>query len=290
MNSQNLSKTIQIMENVLKLSEDGKTILGLYDKNVESITIPDGVTSIGDAAFCWCCSLKSITLPDSVTSIGDAAFSCCKSLQSINVSEDNAHYTSIDGILFNKDLTAIIKFPERKELKEYNIPDGVTSIGECAFCNCSSLESITLPDSVTSIGECAFCNCSSLESITLPDSVTSIGECAFDECSSLENITLPDSVTFIGDCAFYGCSSLESITLPSGVTSIVEGAFSGCSSLKSIDVSGDNAYYTSVDGILFNKDLTTIVRFPQGYELKEYTLPDSVTSIDECAFYGCSSL
>ena len=152
------------------------------------------------------------------------------------------------------------------------------------------VESIVIPSGVTSIGKWAFYDCSSLESITLPFSVTSIGDEAFSCCRSLKSITLPDSLTSIGDEAFYGCSSLESITLPSGVTSIGESAFSGCSSLKSIDVSGDNAYYTSVDGILFNKDLTTIVSFPQGYELKEYTLPSGVTSIGYRAFGGCSSL
>ena len=178
------------MENLLKLSKDGKTILSLFDKGVESIVIPSGVTSIGEEAFCNCSSLESITLPDSVTSIGGWAFrdcsslksitlpsgvtsfvksefSGCSSLKSIDVSGDNAYYTSVDGILFNKDLTTIVSFPQGYELKEYTIPSGVTSIGEKAFCNCSYLESITLPDSVTSIGWWAFLDCSSLESIHL---------------------------------------------------------------------------------------------------------------------------
>ncbi len=132
--------------------------------------------------------------------------------------------------------------------------DSVTSIGNSAFYNCSSLTSITIPDSVTSIGESAFQGCSSLTSITIPDSVTSIGNCAFLSCSSLTSITIPDSVTSIGNCAFLSCSSLTSITIPDSVTSIGDGAFEYCSSLTSI------------------------------------TIPDSVTSIDSSAFYCCSGL
>ena len=132
------------MENLLKLSKDGKTILSLFDKGVESIVIPSGVTSIGK----W-------------------AFSDCSSLASIDVSGDNAYYTSVDGILFNKDLTTIVSFPQGYELKEYTIPSGVTSIGECAFEECYSLKSITLPSGVTSIGWWAFDGCLSLESIHL---------------------------------------------------------------------------------------------------------------------------
>ena len=136
-----------------------------------SIKIPNSVTSIGNDAFSDCSSLTSITIPDSVTSIGNRtgcqAFSWCSSLTNINVSDNNKNYSSIDGVLFNKDKTVIIKYPEGKESKSYKIPNSVTSIGIYAFSDyCSSLTSITIPDSVTSIGEYAFEGCRSLTNIT----------------------------------------------------------------------------------------------------------------------------
>ena len=198
--------------------------------------------------------ITSVIIEDGVTSIGDWAFSYCSSLTSVT------------------------------------IPDSVTSIGDRAFYGCSSLTSITIPDSVTSIGDLAFSDCSSLTSISIPDSVTSIGNYAFFGCSSLTSITIPDSVTSIGDSAFSGCSSLTSITIPGSVTSIASYAFAYCDALTHINVSGDNLYYCDVDGILFNKDKTELLCFPAGNTASNYTIEDSVTSIGDSAFSGCSSL
>ena len=141
------------------------------------------------------------------------------------------------------------------KVKKVVIENGVTSIGNFAFYNCTSLTSITIPDSVTSIGEDAFSYCTSLTSITIPNSVTSIGNYAFSYCGGLISITIPDSVTSIGEWAFKECTSLTSITISSSVTSIGAYAFAGCTSLTSI------------------------------------TIPDSVTSIKAyAAFNGCTSL
>ena len=228
-----------------------------------AVTIPEtvtyngttySVTSIGNYAFTDCYSLTSITIPNSVTSIGWYAFSGCSSLTSINVDVNNPNYCSIDGVLFNKDKTTLIQYPIGNTRTEYTIPNSVTSIGEYAFRDCSSLTSITIGNSVTSIGRSAFYDCSSLTSITIPNSVTSIGDYALGYCSSLTSITIPNSVTSIGDYAFWYCSSLTSITIPNSVTSIGSSAFEGCSSLTSI------------------------------------TIPKSVTSIGDYAFAYCSSL
>ena len=134
--------------------------------NLTNITIPESVTSIGTAAFGDCSSLTSITIPESVTSIGDYAFDGCSSLTNINVEKENSNYSSIDGILFNKAQTVIIKYPEEKKGTSYEIPNSVTIIGNYAFFLCSSLTNITIPEGVTSIGDCAFCSCSNLTSIT----------------------------------------------------------------------------------------------------------------------------
>ncbi len=163
----------------------------------------------------------------------------------------------------------------------------VTSIGGFAFYNCNRLTSVTIPDSVTDIQISAFRNCSNLTSITIGSGVTSIGNRVFYDCSSLTSITIPDSVTSIGDSAFYNCSSLTSITIPDSVTSIGSAAFSGCKSLTSINVSEDNSNYCSDDGVVFNKNKTSIICYPYGKN-DEYIIPDSVTSIGPYAFSSCS--
>ena len=159
----------------------------------------------------------------------------------------------------------------------------VTCIGNGAFGWCKSLTGVTIPDSVTSIGGSAFYGCTSLTNVTIPDSVTSIGGSAFGNCKSLTNMTIPDSVTLIGNGAFLGCTSLTS------VTSIGNGAFASCTSLTGIWVAeGNNDYSSDASGVLFNKDKITLVQCPGTF--REYTIPDSVTSIGEQAFMGCSSL
>ena len=219
-----------------------------------SITIPNSVTSIGIDAFYYCTGLTSITIPNSVTSIGDWAFRDCSGLTSINVASGNNYYSDNNGVLFNKEKTALIRYPEGKSQTSYTIPNSVTSIGDGAFWGCTGLTSITIPNSVTSIEDCAFAGCRSLTSITIPNSVTSIGDEAFKYCSDLTSITIPNSVTSIGFLAFYVCTGLTSIAIPNSVTSIGDGAFEDCTGLTSI------------------------------------TIPNSVISIGGYAFWGCTGL
>ena len=259
-------------------------------KNLTSITIPNSVTSIGDSAFWGCSILTNITIPEGITSIGDDAFYMCSSLTSINVSENNKNYCSVDGVLFNKDKTELIQYPIKKEGTSYKIPNSVTSIGDRIFRWCENLTSITIPNSVTSIGQEAFLGCSSLTSITIPEGVTSIGSYAFYDCSSLTNITIPNSVTSIWDNCFEDCSSLTSITIPEGVTSIGHGVFNSCGNLTSINVSENNKNYCSVDGVLFNKDKTEIIKYPEGKDGASYKIPEGVTRIENSAFNQCNNL
>ena len=238
-----------------------------YLSNLTTVTLGDGVTSIGDSAFESCSSLETVTFRDNsqLTSIGESAFEICSSLTSITIPSG---VTSIGKYAFScSSLTSI------------SIPSGVTSIGNSAFSGCSSLTSITIPDSVTSIGRLVFYGCDSLTSITIPESVTSIGERAFHKCSSLETVTFEgeSQLTSIGDYAFEDCSSLTSISIPDSVTSIGNDAFYNCSSLTSITIPdsvtsiGDYAFY----------DCTS---------LTSITIPESVTSIGKHVFSGCSKL
>ena len=239
-----------------------------------SVTIPDSVTSIGYEAFIGCSGLTSVTIPDSVTSIGDLAFFGCSGLTSVTigngvarigvwtfmcdaltgfvVSEDNANYMSVNGLLLSKDGKTLIQGINGDVI----IPDSVTSIGDAAFYYCSELTSVTIPDSVTSIGAYAFEDCYGLTSVTIPDSVTSIGYQAFHGCEGLADsdgfiiirnilygysgdnseVDIPYGVTSIGDLAFSGCSGLTSVTIPDSVTSIGYQAFYYCSELTSVTI------------------------------------------------------
>ena len=215
-----------------------------YCSSLTSVTIGNSVTSIGRDAFSYCSSLTSITIPNSVTSIGYYAFLGCSSLPSITVDYGNPNYCDIDGVLFNKNKTTLILYPEGKSATSYIIPNSVTSIGVGAFCRCSSLTSVIIPNSVTSIEDYAFSDCSGLTSVTIPNSVTSIGEYAF----------------------------------------------SSCISLTSILVDSENPYYCDIDGVLFNKNKTTLIRYPEGKSATSYIIPNSVTKIGGDAFSDCSSL
>ena len=154
----------------------------------DSYTIPDSVTYIDYGAFYGCTALASITIPDSVTEIGGIAFEGCPSLTSINVDDDNAYYSSLDGHLFDKQMTTLVRYAAGAPADSYTIPDSVTYIGDYAFNGCTALTSITIPDSITSIYGWTFGDCTGLASITIPDSVTYIDGGAFSGCSKLKNV------------------------------------------------------------------------------------------------------
>ena len=144
------------------------------------VVIEEGVTNIGNSAFTDCYSLTSVTIGNSVTTIGDYAFSTGSPITVINVDEANTRFSSEDGVLFNKDKTTLVAYPEGKQ-GAYTIPNSVTSIRNCAFYSCE-LEDVTIPNSVTSIGDYAFSGCK-LKDVIIPNSVKSIGDYAFRYCS-----------------------------------------------------------------------------------------------------------
>lgn len=163
----------------------------------------------------------------------------------------------------------------------------VTSIGEYAFAYCSYLTSVTIGNSVTSIGDNAFRDCRSLTSVTIPNSVKSIGEYAFVFCSGLTSMTIPNSVTSIGESAFACCSNLTSVTIPNSVKSIGVDAFGDCSNIKTIKVENGNTIYDS------RNDCNAIIRTADNQLIagcSNTIIPNSVTSIGDFAFAGCSGL
>ena len=183
-------------------------------ENLKSIIIPNLVTSIGDRAFCKCKELRRITIPASVTSIGDGAFSYCPNLI-LEVDKDSSYFCVESRVLYSSDKKNLIWIP-CDIAWWFTIPDSVISIGDYAFLECKSLDSIVIPDSVISIGKEAFCECGNLRGAVVPASVTLIGDRAFYKCESLKRVVLPASVTSIGNNVFFWCKSLISINIPVG--------------------------------------------------------------------------
>ena len=231
----------------------------LYCSALESITIPEGVTSLWLDVFVGCTKLKSINIPASLTSIsinnvGGSPFRSCSLLTAITVEADNPNYSSADGVLFDKNKTKLICCPGGKQ-GSYEIPGTVTSIEIGAFYDCKNLTSVTIPNTVTSIDTNTFYNCTGLKSVTIPDTVTSIGINAFYRCG-LTSVTIPSRVTSIGNYAFQNCSALTSVTIPKTVTSIGNGAFGGCTNLSEIvypsaATVGSNAFYRNTTQVKY---------------------------------------
>ncbi|MDE5948193.1 MAG: leucine-rich repeat domain-containing protein [Prevotella sp.] len=180
-----------------------------------------------------------------------------------------------------------VNIPSTAVCKDY-LDDGtvvevdytVTGVGSESFRSCSDLTDVTIPNTVTTIGDDAFWNCSNLTNISIPNSVVSIGNSAFYSCTGLTDIAISNSVKTIGYGAFDGCTKLTEIIIPSSVSKLGDSMhepgtiFYGCTNLKKIMVSSGNAYYTDIDGILFDKAVTKLYKCPEAKPLTEYTIPN----------------
>ncbi len=175
-------------------------------------------------------------------------------------------------------------------VKNVIIGNGVTSIGKYAFAGCTGLKSVDIPNSVTDIGYYAFNGCTGLTSVIIPDNVTNLGRNAFEGCTGLTSVVIGNSVKSIGHEAFSKCSSLAFVTIGNSVTSIGYYAFYRCFGLISVTVEPENPRYCDIDGVLFNKDKTSLIQYPTGRLTPNYAIPNSVTSIGSLAFWGGAGL
>ncbi len=233
------------------------------------------VTSIDAWAFAICSNLTSIAIPAGVISIGNDAFSYCTSLTNITVATNNPDYSSINGVLFDKNQTTLIQFPAGYVVS-YVIPNSVTNIGDDAFSD-ASLTSITIPNSVTRIGYHEFRYCSNLTNAVIGNGVTTISDSAFEACINLTSVTIPDSVTSIEEDAFYRCAGLTNVTIGANVKSISTWVFEDCVNLASV---------------IFPNGIASIGAgaFVDCASLTSVTIPDSVTNIGFEPFFYCVKL
>ena len=315
---------------------DNMTFISCY--NLTTATLEQGVATVAEQVFNNCSSLQTLYLPASLSSIGDESFIGNPALSDVYFDGTEAEWSGVSVLGNNASLLnatfhfkddgeegwrydettktlyilgsgPMVDYPTsinrpwyqyREEIQSVVIENGITSIGDSAFCECGSLTSVTIPNSVTSIGDVAFYECGSLTRVTIPDSVTSIGETAFWKCTALTSVTIPNRVATIGGRAFMECSSLTSITIPDSVTSIGFAAFSNCGSLASVTLPkgiasiSESAFADchSLTSVTIPDSVTLIGNgaFARCDGLTSVTIPASVTGIGDYAFDGCAKL
>lgn len=233
------------------------------------------VISIWKEAFFGCSQLTSVSIPNTVIGIGQDAFNSCRSLTTIDIPNS---VISIGkwAFYYCEGLTSLV------------IPNSVTDIGREAFRGCKSLTSLTISNSLTEIGESVFCDCRRLTSVTIPNSVINIGFNAFGDCTSLTSVLIGNSVTKIDYGAFSSCSSLTSVFIPNSVIELATSAFAGCENLESINVDKGNEEYSSIDGVLYNKDASTLILCP--FAKQTITIPSSVIELSNATFARCGNM
>ena len=279
-----------------------------FCNQIQSVTIPESVTSIGKSAFEHCSNLDSLTIKGVATSmIGAYAFASCTSLTSLSLVGsfqtigDSAFVNcGMTSLTIDATITSIEKYAfSSRFLTSLSLTGNVQKIGDYAFANCTSLTSLSLTGNVQKIGDHAFDSCSSLNTVTFPKSLTSIGSYAFDSCTSLNSIEIPGKVTEIGDCAFHlsgltsvkidegvqstgadmfnGCAKLTTVTFPESLTTIADGSFASCSNLNHVKIP---ARVTCIGDSAFSNCTS----------LSDITLQDGVKTIGANAFFSCQAL
>mgnify|MGYP003295494727 CR=1 FL=1 len=281
------------------LGKDVKTIdeyafrSSSYLANVE---LNDNLESIGDSAFVDCGSLVELTLNDNLKTIGKRAFVGTK-LQSIEIPDSVTKIS--EGAFYNVPLKSVkigngVKTIEKDtfnycaDIQTLELGSSIETISEAAFYNCSTLERIVLPESLKTIEKEAFRECTKLADIIFPDSVETIGQGTFSDCQAFVNLKLGNGVESIGMSAFNGCISLETVEIPANVESIGDRAFSACDNLKEFIVAEENTEFTAVDGVLYTKDKTELLRYPNGKTDVVFEIPGGVKIIGDSAFSNSS--
>ncbi len=253
-----------------------------------SVTIPASVSYIQCDLF-----LNYITLSEKEYNTGTNwanPYDISHKLKSINVAEGSKYFTSVDGVLYNYDMTELVVYPRAKNTTVFTIPDGVKTIENYSFSGAVNLTKVNFPDSMKIVYHDAFDGCSSLATVNFNEGLEYIYSDAFYGCAKLSSITLPESLTDIYGGAFRRCTQLTSVRIPANIEEIGYGAFAECTKLKYITVDTDNQYYCAVNNILYDKNMTELIAYPAGKAGIVYTIADGITSIGDSAFAGAINL
>ena len=304
--------------------------INCYEVNTDSVVIPSEydsvpVTMIESFSCYWTETNFSVCIPESINHIENRAFGDCKTITEFIVSEENEHYKSVDGVLYSKDGTVLIRYPQIRDEESFTVPEGVEVIADYAFTYCTNLKNIYLADSVKSIGYWAFGETAYYEnyrsstastlynnghlieaksslrgSYTVEDGTKNVATCAFASNDYLTSVSLPDSVVSIQENAFAGCDKLSEISLSNGLKTIGDGAFSGCDSLTSIEFPESlelidrNAFLEcmALESVDFSKAEVVIGEqaFWRCSSLLTLEIPETVISVGDSAFADCESL
>lgn len=315
---------------------------------ITSIDIPEGVTAINFFAFNGCSRLEYIEFPNSLVSLGRWVFYNCRSIKNLNIPRNltdiaytalaglsglvyytcspfNPKFKAVDGILYNKDMTMLVAYPQAAAATSFTIPSTITSLYDYCLHNCDNLTEINIPESVNYFGMNIFSASDNIESIDVPDGVTKMGVTVFGQCSKLSHVHLPASLDSIKNSCFYGCNSLTEVVIPASVRYIGNYAFSDCENLKTITFEegsclegfgeyvfrespsfesldmpntvttmGIGMFYVcpSLKNIHLSRSLTILpnASFYQCSLLTELDIPGTVTHIGNAAMYKCTSL
>lgn len=323
---------------------NGAWLLEVKADAVKNLSVQPGTKYLSDdclykPSYFGSITIETVHLPESFVGMNDGTFKDCRKLTAFTVDADNAYYSADGetGVLYNKDKTKLLIYPQNNAAAEFAVPDTASEIAPYAFYYCRNLTKVTLPDSLKSIGKYSFYYCSKLRELNLPTNLESVGERAFYNCSNFNPSVLPSSVRYVGSNAFlfsgvyndetkwdgnllymgdylidsrrddtsaeitvkdgtramatdaigYNFSAAEIIVLPAELEAVESGFLSNCESLKSIQVSEDNQNLMSRDGVLYNKDMTSLLSYPRARQASSFDIPETVTTLAPNAFTYC---
>ncbi len=292
----------------------GKSEFYVNGELLTDVVFSDSLTSINSVAFYgYKGQIESVTIPKSVTSIGGAAFGNCNITNlyyegtadqwmvtgagsGLTSSAENVYFDGklATDIVLSDGITSIPDnaFYGLAGMTSISVPDSVTSIGANAFAGCTGLTSVDLPDALTTIGNSAFEGCTGLTSVDLSDALTTISDSAFEGCTGLSAVEIPASVTEIGSYAFKECTAVSSVTIPSSVTYIKTGAFENCNSLTDVYYTGTLSDWLGIRFIssAANPMCYAETLYINGEKVTELVLPDGITAVNSYAFNSCKQL
>ncbi len=273
-----------------RLNNEGTYTITGYDGDEEIVTVPayiDGIAVTELAGYSLYNSMDrtvEVVIPETISKICPNALTCNGSVERFSVDDDNPYYCDIDGVIYTKDVTCLVQYPEGKSGVSYQIVDGVRELGPYSFHYAFDLETISFPEGLKKICERAFYSCNGLKAIQLPEGLETIGSDAFYGCESLTDVVIPDSVTTMESRVFDSCRSLRSVHIGQSVQSVGQTLFSGTYSLETITVSSDNQYFCADKGVLFDKNKTILYKYPSQKADLTYTVPSTVKAIKSDSF------